>query len=244
MTRLDRLLSVSDFERAAARRLPRCVFEYVRGGTEDERLQGVVSRQQSVTLWGQHFAMPLGLAPTGLAGLVWHECDLELAREAAAAQIPFVISGSSSVPLERLSEHAPGCWYQAYFPGDRDRIERILQRLEAARVGVLVVTIDTCVAANRENNARVGFTIPFRMTPRLMLDGLLHPRWSLGVFLKTLAIAGVPRFANLYEEVGPPITEEPAHGFRTGRDALTWEHLRWLRGVWWSKGFCTREMPK
>lgn len=250
MTRLGRYLSVADFERAAARRLPKCVYGYVRGGTEDESslrnntaafdgyrfrprgLQNVVARQQSVALWGREYAMPVGLAPTGLAGMIWHECDLALAREAATAHIPFVISGSSSVPMERLQKEAPGCWYQAYFPGDRERIERIVQRLEAAQVDVLVVTADTCVAANRENNARVDFTIPFRLTPRLMLDGLLHPRWSLGVFAKTLLTVGVPRFANLYEEVGPPITEEPAHGFRTGRDALTWEHLRWLRERW------------
>src|SRR5690606_19040047 len=119
---------------------------------------------------------------------------------------------SSSVPLERLQEESRENWYQAYFPGDRVRMSRILERLEAAGIGVLVVTIDTCVAANRENNARLDFTIPFRMTPRLLLDGVLHPRWSTSVFLKTLTANGVPRFANLYEEIGPPITQEPAHG--------------------------------
>ena len=36
MTRLDRYLSVADFERTAAHRLPKSVYGYVRGGTEDD----------------------------------------------------------------------------------------------------------------------------------------------------------------------------------------------------------------
>jgi len=83
-----------------------------------------------------------------------------------------------------------------------------------------------------ENNVRLDFRIPFSITPRLALDGLLHPRWTLGVFARTLLTSGVPRFANLYEEVGPPITQEPAHGLRTGRDALTWDDMGWLRDRW------------
>lgn len=248
--KLNRLLSVSDFERAARKVLPRCVYGYVRGGTENEQslranrlafeeigflprgLNIVDKRELTMELWGRQYSMPLGIAPTGLAGLVRHECDLELVRAAKQARVPFVISGSSSVPLEQLQLETKDNWYQAYFPGDRSRISRILERLNAAKIEVLVVTIDTCVAANRENNARMDFTIPFRMTPRLLLDGILHPRWSLGVFVKTLRANGVPRFANLYEEIGPPITEEPAHGFRTGRDRLSWDDIVWLRKQW------------
>ncbi len=248
--KLDRLLSVADFERRAKKVLPRCVYGFVRGGTEDEQslranrqafddlgflprgLNVVDRRDISTELWGRRYAMPLGIAPTGVCGLVRHECDLELARAARQARVPFIISGSSSVPMERLQEETRDNWYQAYFPGDRTRISRILERLSAAKIEVLVVTIDTCVAANRENNARLDFIIPFRMTPRLLLDGALHPRWSLGVFLKTLRANGVPRFANLYEEIGPPITQEPAHGFRTGRDRLSWDDMAWLRGQW------------
>lgn len=248
--RATQFLSAADVERAARRRLPRCVYEYVRGGTEDERalrrnaaaferygfvprgLRNVQARTPATTLWGRTLAMPVGIGPTGMAGLVRHEADLALARAARQAQVPFVISGSSNVALERLQAEAPGCWYQAYLPHDRARIDRIMRRVEAAGIEVVVVTIDTCVAGNRENNARVDFRIPFRMTPRLVLDGLAHPGWTLDVLARTLLASGVPRFANLFEEIGPPITEEPAHGLRTGRDALDWDDMRWLRQRW------------
>ena len=244
------LLSVADVERAAQRRLPKAVYEFLRGGTEDERtltenlrafgdyllvphgLNDVSDRSLATSLFDTEHAMPVGIAPTGLAGMVRHECDLALARAARQARVPFILSGSSQVPLERVLREAPQTWYQAYFPGDRARIARVLARLSAAGVHTLVVTADTCVAANRENNARLDFTVPFRLTSRLLLDGALHPRWSMGVFLRTIVSSGVPRFANLYEEIGPPVTREPAHGFRTGRDRLSWDDMAWLRERW------------
>ena len=146
--------------------------------------------------------------------------------------MPFILSGSSNVPLETIQQQAPGFWYQGYFAGDTDRIARILTRLKAAGVQTLVVTIDTCVGANRENNARQGFTIPFSMNGKLLLDGLLHPRWSADVFARTLLKSGVPRWCNLYEEIGCPITQDPPGGFRTGRDLLDWNHVAWLRDHW------------
>lgn len=253
MTSLKSLLSVSDVERAAKSRLPKCVWGYVRGGTEDEMslrenrsmfsrvgliprgLRDVHARSMDTHLLGQQYAMPIGISPTGLAGLVWHEGDLALAKAARDFNVPFIISGSSSVPLERLQTDAPGNWYQAYFPGDRERIGRIIERIHKANINTLVVTIDTSVAANRENNTRLDFTIPFRLTPKLLLDGMLHPRWSIQVFANTLLKAGIPRFANFYEEIGPPITQEPSQGFRTGRDRLTWSDIEWIRNKWHGK---------
>ncbi|MGE8686624.1 MAG: alpha-hydroxy acid oxidase [Achromobacter sp.] len=251
MSRFDRCLSVRDFEREARRIMPRCVEGYVCGGTEDgasldesmralrdigfrpRGLRVVDQRSSQVSLFGQDYAMPVGFAPTGFSAIVMHECDLALARAAQDARIPFIISGASSVPLERLQE-ATGkrCWYQAYLPGNIERIAKLMARLRLAEIPVLVVTIDTCVGANRENLQRLAFTVPFKMSPSVVLDGMLHPRWTLNVFMRTLFGSGVPRFSNLYEEIGPPITQDPPNGFRGERDKLSWEHIRWIRENW------------
>ena len=95
-----------------------------------------------------------------------------------------------------------------------------------------MVTIDTCVGANRENLQKLAFTVPFKMSSSVVLDGMRHPRWSVNVFMRTLLGSGVPRFANLYEEIGPPITQDPPNGFRGERDKLSWEHIRWIRENW------------
>ncbi len=234
--------------------MPRCVAGYVCGGTEDEAslsesmavmkrigfrhrgLQPVEQRTSEVTVFGQTYAMPVGFAPTGFSAIVMHECDLALATVAMQARIPFVISGASNVPLERLQQATGNrCWYQAYLPGDIPRIDRLLMRLKQAQIPVLVITIDTCVAGNRENIKRLDFTVPFKISPRLIVDGILHPQWSVNVFMRTLIKSGVPRFSNLYEEIGPPITEDPPNGFRGGRDKLSWEHIRWIRENWTGK---------
>ena len=248
--RLQRYLSVADFERAARRRLPRLVHAFVAGGCEDDAslhanraafqsfmlrprgLVGVAQVSQAVELWGQRYRSPIGVAPMGVAAICRRECDRDIALAAQEAGIPYVLSGASTYPMERLQQEVPGIWYQGYLPGDHDRLGRILERLQRSGIEVLVVTSDTPVAGNRENTERTGFRIPFRPSFRLALDGVLHPRWLVEVLAGTLLNGGVPRFENLYEEAGPPITAEPAQGFRGGRDRLTWEHLSWLRERW------------
>ena len=251
MKNVDRYYSISDFEKKARELMPRCVAGYVCGGTEEETslveslsvmkrigfrhrgLQPVDQRTSEVSIFGQTYAMPVGFAPTGFSAIVMHDCDTALATVATQARIPFVISGASNVPLERLQQTAGNqCWYQAYLPGDISRIDKLLTRLKKANIPVLVVTIDTCVAGNRENIKRLDFTVPFKISPRLILDGILHPGWSVNVFMRTLIKSGIPRFSNLYEEIGPPITEDPPNGFRGGRDKLSWEHIRWIRENW------------
>ena len=250
MSALHKLLSVGDFEREAKKRLPKAVFEYVRGGTEDEvalngnrtvfdhlvfrarGLRDVSTRSQAVTVLGQTYASPFGFAPTGVNAIVCHDCDTKLATEATRSRLPYIVSGASNVAIETLAKLAPHCWYQGYFPGDRTRIGNIADRLKSAGVKTIVVTIDTCVGANRENNQRNDFTIPFRLTTKLIGSGLLHPRWLLEVFAKTMYTTGTPRFVNMYETMGPSITENTTDGFRAGRDRLTWEDLKWLRERW------------
>jgi L-lactate dehydrogenase (cytochrome) len=249
--RLDRLLSVRDFERAALRRLPRILRNYVYAGTEDGEtlranrsafarfalrprgLTGVAERSQKLSLWDRDYDAPLGVSPMGAVAICRYECDREIASGAAAQKVPYILSGYSSVPVEQLQAAGLDVWYQGYLPGDTEKIGALLKRLAAARVEVLVVTIDTAVGANREHNERVGFSIPFQFSMSLLLDGILHPRWLFSVFFKTIWRSGIPRFTNnSADPAGFRITEQPPGGFRNGRDALDWTHLEWIRARW------------
>ncbi|WP_151448651.1 alpha-hydroxy acid oxidase [Lacisediminimonas profundi] len=244
-------LSHQDFEDLARRRLPSMVYGYVAGGTEDgltrdanrqafrdyafmpRGLAGIAVRSQAVELWGQTWASPFGIAPMGVAAICRHQCDRIFASTAAQAGLPFILSGLSTEPLENIQRQAPGTWYQGYLPGDKQKLEPLLARLKRAGFEVLVVTIDTPVGANRENNQRAGFTIPFKLSASLVWQGLTHPRWSLSVFMRTLLSQGIPRFTNVSADPsGFRINEEPAGGLRGGRDRLDWEHLRWIRKYW------------
>lgn len=249
---LEKLLSVADFEQQARAVLPRAVFGYVNGGTEDcltldanraafrsiqfrpRGLVGVAERSQAVELWGRKYQHPFGIAPMGVTAMCRHRCELNLAKAATDAAIPFVLSGLSTILMEQVREAAPDFWYQGYIPGDRDVIRPLMQRLQANGVDVLVVTIDTPLGANRENNQRNGFTIPFKFSKGLLWDGICHPRWSMDVFARTLlSDRRIPRFCNVLADTrGFRITEEPQGGFRHGRDKLDWSHLAWMREMW------------
>ncbi|MCL4651988.1 alpha-hydroxy acid oxidase [Burkholderia multivorans] len=247
---LRNMLSLHDFEARARRVLPRPIFGYVRGAAEDNRtrddnrsvfdefgfttrvLRNVSARTQAVDLFGQRFAAPFGIAPMGINALSAYRGDIVLARAAQAAGIASIMSGSSLIPLEAVAAAAPSTWFQAYLPGDPERIAALLERVARAGYRTLVVTVDIPVAANRENNVRTGFSTPLRPSMRLAWDGLTRPRWLIGTFARTLLRHGMPHFENSFATRGAPILS--AHVLRdfSARDHLDWTHLAQIRAQW------------
>ncbi len=248
--RTAQLLSLGDFEAAARRVLPRPIFGYVAGAAEDNQalddnrqafaelalvprvLRNVAQRDQGVTLFGTRYASPFGVAPMGIAALSAYRGDIVLARAAAAAGIPAVQSGSSLIRLEEVVAAAPGTWFQAYLPGTPERIDALLQRVAAAGVQTLVVTVDIPVAGNRENNIRAGFSTPLRPSLRLAWDGLVRPRWLAGTLLRTLARHGMPHFENSFAERGAPILSSRVQRDFAARDHFDWSHIARIRRQW------------
>ncbi|MBU9364066.1 alpha-hydroxy acid oxidase [Burkholderia multivorans] len=247
---LRNMLSLHDFEARARRVLPRPIFGYVSGAAEDNRtrddnrsvfdefgfttrvLRNVSARTQAVDLFGQRIAAPFGIAPMGINALSAYRGDIVLARAAQAAGIASIMSGSSLIPLEAVAAAAPSTWFQAYLPGDPERIAALLERVARAGYRTLVVTVDIPVAANRENNVRTGFSTPLRPSMRLAWDGLTRPRWLIGTFARTLLRHGMPHFENSFATRGAPILS--AHVLRdfSARDHLDWTHLAQIRAQW------------
>jgi L-lactate dehydrogenase (cytochrome) len=248
--RLRRILSLHDFEAAARSHLPRPIFGYVSGAAEDNHsLQGnraafddyqfatrvlvdISGRSTAVTLFGKTYAAPVGIAPVGLAALSAYRGDIALACAAARANVPMVMSGSSLIPLEQVAAACPDAWFQAYLPGDTERIAALIERVARAGYGTLVITVDTPAAANRENNVRAGFSTPLRPTLRLAWDGISHPRWLFGTFLKTLVRHGMPHFENSYATRGAPIMSRHVERDFSDRGHLNWEHFTLIRRMW------------
>jgi L-lactate dehydrogenase (cytochrome) len=111
--------------------------------------------------------MPFGIAPMGITALSAYRGDLILAQAAAAANALMVMSGSSLIRLEDVAQVSKGAWFQAYLPGDVPRITALIERVSRSSFDTLVVTVDSQVAGNRENNIRSGFSTPLRPTLRL-----------------------------------------------------------------------------
>jgi L-lactate dehydrogenase (cytochrome) len=248
--RLAHALSIADLAEAARRRLPPSIHGYVSGGSEDHAsleanrtafrrwrfrprpLVDVSRRSLSAEVFGKRYASPLGIAPMGVSGLCCFDGDVALARAAAAAGVPSILSAASTIPLERVMREAPGTWYQAYLPARQEVIAPLLERLKAADVEVLVVTVDVQIASVRENELRNGFSIPLRFTPRLMAGGLMRPRWMVETFARTLLHQGIPHFENFTASRGGRIITAAQGDHRAGRAAMTWDTIAWIRERW------------
>lgn len=248
--RLQRVLSLADFEDAARRHLPSPIFAYVSGGCETDRaLRGsedafadydwiprvfisTSRRSLATTLFGERWAAPVGIAPMGVSALSAYRGDLIQTQAAAAAQIPAIMSGSSLIRLEDIAAANPKAWFQAYVPGEPERIDALVDRVAAAGFKTLVVTADVPVSGNRENNIRARFSTPLRPSLRLAWDGITHPRWLFGTAFKTILRHGVPHFENSHATRGAPIIASNVMRDFGARDHLNWTHVQQIRDRW------------
>ena len=243
--------NIEDLRLMAKRRVPRGVFEFVDRGSEDEvalrnnraaferiklhprALVDVSKRSQAITLFGKEQKMPLVIAPTGTAGLMWHEGEIDLARAAKKAGIPFTLATGSMTAMEKVVDQAGGqLWFQLYMWPDRSMSHKLVERARVAGYEALVVTVDGVMSGNREYNLRNGFTIPFTYSRRNVLDVMSHPRWMFGVLAKYMLSTGMPRYENYPVELKNKITAAPMGKAMMRNDSLTWDDLRTLRKLW------------
>lgn len=245
-------LNIADLRDAARKALPRGLFEFVLRGTEDEValrrnrarfdaismrprvLVDVSQRSQEHAFFGKPCSMPIAIAPTGAAGLLWFDGEIAVAKAAANAGIPFTLSTASIVSMERVADEAGGClWFQLYMLPERKMSHQLIERAKAAGYEGLVVTVDTAATPNREYNQRNGFSLPMRLTQSNVVDVAKHPGWFFSVFLRYLLRSGIPMLENYPDELRQKLTEKP--GGQRGlpkSDSLDWNDFRKLRKLW------------
>ena len=200
-------------------------------------LKDVSQRTIERELLGTTYAMPFGISPMGASAMFGFEADLNFARAAKAARIPFIMSGSALVPMEKVAEVNPDVWFQAYVDADRASIDALADRVWAAGIRNLVITVDVPVPGNRGATYRQGFEYPMRPNLKIALDALSHPRWLIRTFLRTLRSTGLPHIENYGPGRGIPIISTKAPQRKHVRDALDWGDIKWLRDKWQGKLF-------
>ncbi|HEY5559882.1 MAG TPA: alpha-hydroxy acid oxidase [Steroidobacteraceae bacterium] len=238
-------INIEDLRAIARRRLPRFVFTYVDGGAEDEvtlrgnrdavarlrfrprTLANVSARDLSTQLLGRPSALPVVVGPTGLNGLSWRDGDMELARAASAASVPFAMSTVSMSLVEDIAREVPGrLWLQAYVFSDRRITEAIIGRARDAGFECVMLTSDFPVAGKRERDMRTGLLPHQKFTPATKLDMLMHPRW-----LATVATRR-PRFVNVERELqgGQDVNAFVGHGMFD--PSFCWDDIARFRDLW------------
>jgi (S)-mandelate dehydrogenase len=238
-------VNVEDYRILAQRRLPKMIFDYLEGGAEDEigmkhnrevferyrlmprRLVDVSKRDIGIDVFGRHQAAPFMIGPTGLNAALWPKGDILLARAAEKSGIPFVLSTASNASIEEVAAASKGdLWFQLYIVQHK-LAEQMVRRADAAGYSTLVLTTDVGVNGNRERDLRNNFGLPMRYTPKLIYDGVTHPRWSLGFMLN-----GMPQFGNFVTADSSNVEVQATLMHRQMDASFTWDDFNWLRKLW------------
>lgn len=243
----SRYPAIADLKAQARRRIPHFVWEYLDSATGDEStlhrnraaldavllrpsiLHGEFTPDLTTTLMGREYALPFGIAPVGMSGLIWPDAERMLARAAVVAGIPYTLSTVATQTPETLSAHiGDQGWFQIYPPRDPGIRADLLARAKASGFHTLVLTADVPVASRRERQTRGGLTNPPRLTPRLALQAARCPAWLRGI-----RQTGMPRMRLMEgysdNKSALPSTQHIGYLLRTSPD---WDYLAALRDSW------------
>jgi len=247
-----RAINIAELRKIARRRLPHFSFEYLEGGAEDElalkrnrtvferiawlprTLAGVGVPELSTEILGEGCQLPLVIAPTGFNGMLWPQGDLQLAKAAADAGIPFTLSTVSNYPLAKMTAEVPGrIWFQLYPFKDQAFVDRLVDLALEAGVRTLVVTTDVPVLGAREWDQR-NYRAPMKLNFANLLDVLAHPGWLRRVMIPH----GAPQFENLREFLPPGVKSALAGVRFMGTQLnprLSWQDMEHIRRRWEGK---------
>jgi len=245
----SRFINIADLRRAAERRLPRSVFDYIDGGADGEvtlrentrAFDDVTFRPRcavevptcdlATTVLGTPLALPLIFAPVGSSRMFWPRGEEVAARVAGRIGTIYSLSTLSGCRLEDVKKSTPGpAWYQLYLCGGRDVAAATVQRARDAGYSALILTIDTAVSGLRERDFRNGAKaiLSRKLAPLLphAWQFVSRPRW-LADFYRD---GGLMKFPNVMLPDGPMPYADVAAALE--QSTVTWSDLKWIREIW------------
>ncbi|MGM8850961.1 FMN-dependent L-lactate dehydrogenase LldD [Salinicola halophyticus] len=238
----------SDYRRAAQRRVPRFLFDYLDGGavTEStmrgnvEALQAIPLRQRvlqgggtptlETDVLGSRWQMPVALAPVGATGMYARRGEVQAARAAEKAGVPYTLSTVSVCSIEEVAKGAQGeLWSQLYVLKDRGFMQNALERAWAAGMKTLVFTVDMPLPGSRYRDRHSGMSGPHAKL-RQAAQALMHPRWAFDVALKGKPLS----FGNIEAYTGRQMNMDDYMGFlaKNFDPSISWSELEWIRDSW------------
>jgi L-lactate dehydrogenase (cytochrome) len=240
----------SDYRRLADKALPRFLFDYIDGGANDEQtlarnvsdfaritlkqnvLRDVSRIDTSTTLAGEHAAMPVILAPVGLAGMFKRRGEVQGVRAANSVDVPFTLSTVGICPVDEVARATKKpFWFQLYMVKDRKAVQGLLERAMAAGCQTLVFTVDLPMAGMRHRDMRNGL---FEKN----LKGALMRGWQVMTrpgWVYDVGMRGKPHafgnYANLVSE-GADLNAYKEWVDNNYDNTVTWKDIEWVRSIW------------
>ena len=245
-----RAAEISDYRRAAKRRLPRVLFDYIDGGSYSEAtlrrniskfadalLTPRVMRDMSdismnLKLFGQSLSMPVLLGPVGFAGMYARRGEVQAARAARDAGVPFCLSTVGICSVSEVVKAVSPPWFQLYMVRDRGRSRALIEQAAEAGCPVLVLTVDLPTPGARYRDQRSGMMgEPSAATLlRQAAELMRKPGWVWDVYLK-----GRPHaFGNLHSVIPGAASYTDAWDWisRNFDRSVTWDDIDFVKRHW------------
>ncbi|MEM1301046.1 MAG: alpha-hydroxy acid oxidase [Pseudomonadota bacterium] len=238
--------AISDLRRRAKRRIPHFAFEYLDSATGSEAaarrnrtaldavlfqpriLGGDLTYSTATHLLGRDYPLPFGIAPIGMAGMIWPDAERLLARAAQAHHIPYCQSTVAAVSPEDTGPLAGDMgWFQHYPVHDLGIMQDMLSRIADAGFNTLVITVDVPGESRRERQRRAHVAMPPRLTPSMLVSMAMHPAWTMA-----MARVGAPRMPFPESYVDASAQDKFVHAGRVIRGWPDWSYLAALRDAW------------
>ncbi|HEY6027672.1 MAG TPA: alpha-hydroxy acid oxidase, partial [Pseudolabrys sp.] len=244
------ITNIEDLRRLARRKVPKALFDYVDTGAYDEisyhanstELKAIRFRQRilidtgerklATTMLGENVSMPVAIAPTGLAGLLYGDGEMVAARAAEDAGIRYCQSTMSICSIEDVRSAIKGpFWFQLYVFRDRGFSEQIIARAQAAGCTALFVTVDLPMRGQRHADLKNGLEVPPRLTLRNAFDIATKPAWALRVLRgKRKTFGNIAAFLHQKAQTGALAAGRWAQ--ENYDPTLSWNDIAWMRKVW------------
>ncbi|RVT54087.1 alpha-hydroxy acid oxidase [Rubrivivax albus] len=245
------ITNIEDLRKLAQRRVPRMFYDYADSGSwtegtyraNESDFQKIKLRQRvavnmegrstATKMVGVDVAMPVAIAPTGLTGMQHADGEILAAKAAEAFGIPFTLSTMSICSIEDIRANtSKPFWFQLYVMRDRDFIERLIDRANAAGCGALVLTLDLQIIGQRHKDLKNGLSAPPKLTLANILNMMTKPRWGLGML-------GTSRrqFGNIVGHVKgvSDMSNLSAWTAQQFDPRLNWGDVEWIKKRWGGK---------
>ncbi|PHV13250.1 alpha-hydroxy acid oxidase [Chitinimonas sp. BJB300] len=242
---------IEDLRVLAEKRVPRMFYDYADSGSWTEStyranqgdFQAIKLRQRVAVdmrnrnlrtkMVGMDVAMPVALAPTGLAGMQHADGEILAAKAAEKFGVPFTLSTMSICSLEDVAAHTTApFWFQLYVMRDRAFIEALIERAGAAGCSALVLTMDLQILGQRHKDLKNGLSAPPKPTVRNILNLMSKPRWCMGMLgTRRYGFGNIVGHAKGVGDLSS-LSVWTAEQFDPG---LSWADVEWIKQRWGGK---------
>ena len=239
---------VDDLRRLHKRRVPKMFYDYSESGSWTEstfvRNESVfneillrqrvavdlTNRSQSKEILGERWAMPVALAPTGMAGMQCSDGEIKAAQAAEEFGVPFTLSTMSICSIEDVAENtSKPFWFQLYVMKDRRFVESLIDRAKKANCSALVLTLDLQILGQRHKDIKNQLSAPPRLTIKNVVNMMTKPRWCMGMLTTRRH-----QFGNIvgHADGVDDLSSLSSWSAEQLDPSLNWDDIEWIKERW------------